>query len=164
MNLIGKHGVFIGWAAAAVLADQISKWLILNTIPLYRHIEVIPGLFNIVHFRNPGGAFGFFASNSGFYLSLVFLVVTIAAMGLIIYLYYELPPESRLPAAGLALVFGGAAGNMIDRLRFGNVVDFIDVYIGKYHWPAFNIADSAISVGVIIFAGYIIFKKTPAKG
>ncbi|MFP4194272.1 MAG: signal peptidase II [Desulfosalsimonas sp.] len=161
MNPVKKHGLFIGCAAGAVLADQISKWMILNIIPLYRHIEVIPGLFNIVHYRNPGGAFGLFASNSGFYLSLVFLVVTIAAMGLIIYLYSGLPAQSRLPAAGLALVFGGAAGNIIDRLRFGNVVDFIDVYVGDYHWPAFNIADSAISVGVIIFAGYVIFKKTP---
>ncbi|MCF8111680.1 MAG: signal peptidase II [Desulfobacteraceae bacterium] len=164
MNRVGKHGLFIGCAACCLLADQISKLLVLNIIPLYRHIEVIPGFFNIVHYRNPGGAFGLLASNSGFYLSLVFLAVTVAAMGLIIYLYSSLSPRNRLPVAGLALVFGGAAGNMIDRLRFGNVVDFIDVYIGKYHWPAFNIADSAISVGVIIFAGYVIFHKTPAKG
>lgn len=162
MNPVKKHGVFIGFAAGSIIADQASKWLILNYISLYESIQVIPGVFNIVHYRNPGGAFGLFASNSGFYLALTFLIITLAALGIILYLYLRISQKDSLLAAGLALVFGGAVGNMIDRLRFGNVVDFIDLHLGKYHWPAFNLADSTITIGMIIFAGYVIFKKVPA--
>ncbi|MFP3998535.1 MAG: signal peptidase II [Desulfobacterales bacterium] len=162
MNPVKKHGVFIGFATGAIIADQASKWLIVNNISLYESLQIIPGIFNIVHYRNPGGAFGLFASNSGFYLALAFMVITLAALGIILYLYSGISQKDRLLAAGLALVFGGAVGNMIDRLRFGNVVDFIDVYLGSYHWPAFNLADSSITIGMIIFAGYVIFKKVPA--
>ncbi|MFW6081596.1 MAG: signal peptidase II [Desulfosalsimonas sp.] len=161
MDLVRRHLFFPSAAAGVIAADQALKWLVLNMLPLYESIEVIPGFFSIVHYRNPGGAFGMFASNSGALLSLAFLVVTLLALGIIIYLYLRTPRENRLLTGGLALLFGGAAGNLIDRLRFGNVVDFIDVYAGDYHWPAFNLADSAITIGVIIFAGSVIFKKGP---
>lgn len=161
MEMVRKHKLFIGCAVFVTAADQAVKFLILSSVPLFKSIEVIPGFLDIVHYRNPGGAFGMFASNSGFLLSLIFLVVTLAALSLILYLYSRTPGENRLFAAALAFVFGGAAGNLIDRLRFGNVVDFIDVYVGKYHWPAFNLADSAITIGMIIFAWYVIFKKAP---
>ncbi|MFP4159351.1 MAG: signal peptidase II [Desulfobacterales bacterium] len=161
MELIRKHLLFASAAAGVIAADQALKLLVLRVIPLYESIEIIPGFFSIVHYRNPGGAFGMFASNSGVLLSAAFLAVTLGALGLIIYLYLRTPRENRLLLAGLALLFGGAAGNLIDRLRLGNVVDFIDVYAGDYHWPAFNLADSAITIGVVIFAGCVLFNKGP---
>ena len=162
MERIKRHILFIAVSAAVIAADQAAKWVILNLVPLHESIAVIPGFLNIVHFRNPGGAFGLFAEQSGFALGMVFFIITLVALGLIIYLYRQTPAAESLLAAGLAFVFGGAVGNLIDRLRFGNVVDFIDVYVKDYHWPAFNIADSAITLGVVIFAFYVIFRKMPA--
>lgn len=161
-DLLKRHFLFIFAAAGVIAADQAFKWAILNLLPLHEKIAVVPGLLNIVHYRNPGGAFGLFSAQSGFLTAVIFIVVTIAALGLIIYLYFRTPADMQLLAAGLALVFGGAAGNLIDRLRFGNVVDFIDLYVSNYHWPAFNLADSAITLGMIIFAWHVIFKKMPA--
>ncbi len=161
MDFVKRHRLFICLAAGVLAADQALKWIIVKHIPLYHKVEVIPGFFNIVHYRNPGGAFGMFASSGGILLALAFLVITIAAMALILYLYACTPREKPFFSSALALVFGGAAGNLADRLRFGNVVDFIDVYVGEHHWPAFNLADSAITIGMVIFAGYVIFKKAP---
>ncbi len=162
MERIKKHFLFIAVSAAVVAADQAAKWVILHLVPLHKTITVIPGFLNIVHFRNPGGAFGLFAAQSGFALGMVFFIITLVALGLIIYLYKQTPAGERLLAAGLAFVFGGATGNLIDRLRFGNVVDFIDLYVKDFHWPAFNVADSAITLGIVIFAFYVIFRKMPA--
>lgn len=145
-----------------VLADQLVKWMILAGLSLYESMVVIPGFLNIVHFQNPGGAFGMFAANNGFLLTAFFAAVTIGALGLIVYLYGKTPANQPVLTAGLALVFGGAAGNLIDRIRFGKVVDFIDVHAGAWHWPAFNLADSAITAGMCIFAFYVVFRKIPA--
>jgi signal peptidase II len=82
-------------------------------------------------------------------------------MGLVLYLYKNTPSEYPVLSAGFALIFGGALGNMIDRIRLGEVIDFIDLYIAHMHWPAFNIADSAISIGMVIFGFYIVFRKVP---
>lgn len=162
MSRIKRHFLFIAASAAVIAADQAAKWVILHLVPLHETITVIPGFLNVVHFRNPGGAFGLFAGQSGFAMGMVFFIITLVALGLIIYLYKQTPAGERLLAAGLAFVFGGAVGNLIDRLRFGNVVDFIDLYVKDYHWPAFNVADSAITLGVVIFAFYVIFRKMPA--
>jgi signal peptidase II len=83
------------------------------------------------------------------------------AVGLIFYFYHKTPPGQTLLSTGFALIFGGAIGNLIDRVRFGMVVDFLDFYIGRHHWPAFNIADSAITVGIFIFIYHLVVKKMP---
>jgi signal peptidase II len=95
--------------------------------------------------------------------TVVFLFISSLAIGLILYFYIKTPSGFAFLAAGFALIFGGAIGNLIDRVRFGMVVDFLDFYIGKYHWPAFNIADSAITVGLIIFLYHLLFKKLPEE-
>jgi signal peptidase II len=92
----------------------------------------------------------------------VFIVFSLIAAGLILWFYLQTPLAQRLLAFGLALIFGGALGNLIDRVRFGVVIDFLDLYIGDLHWPAFNVADSAITVGVVIFAAHMVFTKKPA--
>lgn len=148
-------------AGLVVLADQITKWLILENLPLYKSIVVIPGFFNLTHIHNPGGAFGFLAGQSFAVRHLMFVVVSLLATGLIFWFYYKTPPTHPFLAAGFALIFGGAIGNLIDRLRFGKVVDFLDLYVSGWHYPSFNIADSAISVGIAIFVYHLIFKKYP---
>lgn len=148
-------------AGLVVLLDQATKLLVLATIPLYHSIVVIPGFFNLTHIRNPGGAFGFMASGSHATRSLLFIGVSALAMGLIVYFYRSTPKTHPYLAAALAMIFGGAAGNLIDRLRFGEVVDFVDIYVGIHHWPAFNVADSAITIGVIVFVAHVVLGKMP---
>jgi signal peptidase II len=144
-----------------VLLDQATKLLVLAKMPLYHSITVIPGFFNLIHIRNPGGAFGFMAAGSQGLRNLLFVGVSIFAMGLIVYFYRSTPKTHPYLASALAMIFGGAVGNLVDRLRFGEVVDFLDVYVSTYHWPAFNVADSAITVGITIFIAHLVFGKMP---
>ena len=154
--------VKLAWVAALViLVDQVSKALILNNLPMHQSVNVIEGLFDITHIRNPGGAFGLMANMSAATRMFVFLFLSSLAVGLLFYLYIKTPKTHSFLATGFAMIFGGAIGNLIDRIRFGNVVDFLDFYIGKYHWPAFNIADSAITIGIFIFVFHLLFKKMP---
>ncbi|MFZ2631735.1 MAG: signal peptidase II [Desulfosalsimonadaceae bacterium] len=154
-----KYIMLVFTAGLVVVLDQLTKWLITRYLPFYSETKIIPGLLNLIHIHNPGGAFGIFAKNQGSLQSMAFIGVAVAAMGLILYLYRKTPSEYPVLSMGLALIFGGAFGNMIDRLRIGRVIDFIDLYVGRLHWPAFNIADSAITVGMVIFAFYILFRK-----
>ncbi len=148
-------------AGLVVVMDQITKALILDNLPLYNSITVVPGFFNITHIHNPGGAFGFLANQGAGLRKTVFLFVSLLAVCLIFWFYKKTPTTHRILATGFAMIFGGAVGNLIDRVRFGKVVDFLDFYIGNLHWPAFNIADSAITVGIGIFILHIVFKKLP---
>ena len=148
-------------AGLVVILDQVTKALILHYLPLYKNIAVIPGLFDITHIHNPGGAFGFLSGVSSKLRSIIFLFISSLAVGLIFYFYKKTPPALPWLSAAFALIFGGAIGNLVDRLRFGVVVDFLDFYIGNWHWPAFNIADSAITVGIIVFIVHLLFKKIP---
>jgi signal peptidase II len=148
-------------AGLVVLADQISKALVIRYLPVHESIPVIAGIFDITHILNPGGAFGLMANMSAIVRTVIFLFVSSLAVGLIFYFYIKTPSGYVLLATGFALIFGGAIGNLIDRVRFGMVVDFLDFYLGNYHWPAFNIADSAITVGIFIFLYHLLFKKMP---
>jgi signal peptidase II len=155
-----KKIALIGWVAGAVLVlDQVTKALVLTHLPLGGSIPVIPGLFDLTHVHNPGGAFGFLSGLSAEVRSLLFVAVSLLAAGLILYFYWQTPVRQRFLALGLCLLFGGALGNLVDRIRFGVVVDFLDLYVGDLHWPAFNVADSAITVGVFIFGYHILFRK-----
>lgn len=146
-------------SGSVLLLDLITKALVLAMLPLGKSVPVIPGFFDITHVHNPGGAFGFLAGLSVEFRAVLFIAVSLLAAMLIVYFYWQTPPDQRLLAFGLALVFGGAVGNLVDRIRFGIVVDFLDVYVGDLHWPAFNVADSAITIGVFIFAVHLIFQK-----
>ena len=161
MNDTKKHLRFGVICAAVVFLDQLTKWLVLAYIPLYTRIMVIPGFANLVHVQNPGGAFGLFSDQDALVRFILFVGVACVAAGLVLYLHWRTPAKHWPLTGGFAFIFGGAAGNLIDRIRHGKVVDFIDLHVGGYHWPAFNIADSAISVGMVIFAYYLIVKKIP---
>ncbi len=143
--------LLIGVPLVVLLVDQISKWWVLGNMALHQSMPVIPGLFNITSVRNPGAAFGLFSS-FGAGVRIAFLAgVSILAVVLLVVYYLKSRPRDGLPRFAAALVIGGAIGNLIDRIRFGEVVDFLDVYIGRHHWPAFNVADSAITVGITLF-------------
>jgi signal peptidase II len=131
--------------ATVASADQATKLIVLATRP---DITIIPGFFSLTFGTNTGVAFGLFRSFP--------LMVTLVGIGLLgailIYLVRQAHAATRLERVALTLVAGGASGNVIDRLRLGHVVDYLDFYVGAYRWPAFNLADSAISVGVVLLA------------
>jgi signal peptidase II len=147
-----------------IILDQVSKIIISGSIRFYDSIPVIDGFFNLVHVRNRGMAFGLMnRPDTG--ISQYFLIaVTIIAVLLIIIWAFKLKHGERGLLFGLSLILGGAVGNLIDRIRLKEVIDFLDVYMGSYHWPAFNVADSAITVGAIWIASYIIFFSSPGSG
>jgi signal peptidase II len=137
---------------AVIVLDQWTKWLVELHLPEGVQV-VVPGLFNLTHVRNTGVAFGLFAvhgvdTGSSWLLTGLGLVA-LAAVGV----YFGLAsPRERSLLVALALVVGGAVGNLIDRVSSGAVTDFIDVYVGTHHWPSFNVADSAISIGIVLLA------------
>ncbi len=115
---------------------------------LYQSIPVIPGCFNLTYITNPGAVFGLFAGLETSLRETIFLTTSIIAIAIIITCLYKY--RSVLSRAAFTLILAGALGNLVDRLRQGAVIDFIDLYVGQYHWPAFNIADSAITIGVTL--------------
>jgi len=150
-------------ALAVIVLDQISKFVLVSTIPEYRSVTVIEGFFNLVHVRNRGIAFGLM-NRPGQGLQFYFLVAaTIGAITLLLFWFRKMKDEDPKITVGLGLILGGAVGNFIDRLRLGEVIDFLDFYVGSYHWPAFNAADMAITVGILWLAVITIFRK-PSKG
>ena len=133
-----------------ILLDQVSKLLILHFLPLFSAMEIIPGFFNLVHVRNTGAAFSILAGVNSVWRQSLFVGLTIVVVGILLFAYGKLRPEDRWTRTAYALITGGALGNLVDRVRLGEVVDFLDCYVGAYHWPAFNLADSAISVGALM--------------
>jgi len=141
-----------GWpfliAAVVVVLDQATKALVRATLPLHVEVAVIPGLLSLTHVRNTGAAFGILnAAEFPYKATIIALVATAALIGIAVYAA-RLSPHQRWARLGLALVLGGAAGNLIDRVTAGYVIDFVDVYWKDWHFWAFNVADSAITVGV----------------
>lgn len=134
-------------AASIIIPDQITKAVVQQKYVLWDTAPVIPGFFNLVHVLNKGAAFGFLNRQDTDWQIWFFVAVTIFAVGFIYYLLSTADHGDRFFIWGLGLVLGGALGNLIDRIRFGFVVDFLDFYIGQYHWPAFNVADIAITCG-----------------
>lgn len=151
--------IFVLGAAAIVLLDQITKAAIVRNFLLHESLPVIDGFFNIVYVMNPGAAFGFLANMSETFRYLFFIGITVLVMTLIIYYILKIESQNRLYVLSLTLIFAGAVGNLIDRIRFGAVVDFLDLYIGTAHWPAFNVADSSITLGAVLIIWGMIKKR-----
>ncbi len=137
------------WLAALVLViDQITKRVVDTTLRLYESIPVHPS-FSLTYHRNQGAAFSFLSSAGG-WQRWFFIGLAVIASVLICFWIRQIPNDRKLEASAWALVLGGALGNLIDRVLYGYVIDFLDVYYGDWHWPAFNVADSAITVGVVL--------------
>lgn len=133
---------------AIVVLDQWTKWLVEVHLPHSASHAVVPGVLNLTHVKNTGVAFGLFARQGSDGGSWLLVVMGLVALGAV-FLYFRLAPaQNRLLLTALGLIVGGAVGNLIDRLASGAVTDFVDIYVGSFHWPAFNVADSAITVGI----------------
>jgi signal peptidase II len=154
-----KTCIFLLIVVSVIFIDQVTKALVVRNMSLYDSHTVIKHLFNITYVRNPGAAFGFLGGFPFLFRYVFFITVTLGAVLLIIY-YLRVSKAEYLPLiSALAFIFAGAVGNLVDRARFGEVIDFLDFYIGKYHWPAFNVADSAITIGSIALAALMILKR-----
>ena len=142
-----KYFLFIGLALIILFLDQASKWMAVTHIEAHESLSVIPGFFNVVLVNNRGMAFGIFSqTRSGFYYFFL-LATTIGVTGVILFFFFWMKETQNWLTIGLSLILGGALGNLVDRVRLGYVIDFLDFFLKGYHWPAFNVADSAVTVG-----------------
>lgn len=155
-----RSGLAWLWLSSLVLLlDQITKLMVMAGLSPYQDVVALTPFFNLVHVHNTGAAFSLFADQPGWQRGF-FLTVALAASAVIVHLLRR-PQSQRLFPMALALILGGALGNVIDRLLYGHVIDFLDLYLGAWHWPAFNVADSAITLG----AGLLIvdgLRRKPA--
>ena len=153
------------WLAVSsliVVVDQITKLIANHALSLYQAYPVLPSL-NLTLMYNKGAAFSFL-SEAGGWQRWFFTVLAVVVSIVIVIWIRRLPARETWMAAGLSLVLGGAIGNVIDRITYGHVIDFIDVYYASYHWPAFNVADSAITVGATILVVHALFFHKPQTG
>jgi signal peptidase II len=150
---------YVAITIAVIILDIWTKALVLARIDLYEAIPVIPNFFQLVHVRNTGAAFGIGANAASKLVPILLNVGAIAVFCVVVVYALRTAVTDRLLQTGLHLILGGAIGNLVDRFRFGYVVDFLDVYVGNYHWPAFNVADSAICIGIALL--FLDMRKKP---
>ena len=141
---------FLATFVIAYPLDQLTKLWIVANFHYGENLTVISGFFDLTHVRNPGGAFSLFAGGTSEYRLAFFLVAGAIAVSLLFVFYRRLPPNAWISAAALGSILGGALGNLTDRVVYGEVIDFLDFYVGSYTWPTFNVADSCIVVGVCV--------------
>jgi len=154
----GKY-VFVALVAVAVVAlDQVTKIWVDSAYELYQSVPILSWL-NLTYVRNSGAAFSLFADHSATFRVPFFFVVALVAGGAIAFFVHQTPPSQRSVLLACGLVLGGAVGNLIDRVIYGEVIDFVDVHWRGMHWPAFNVADSGISVGVTLLLLRSIFVR-----
>ena len=149
-------------ALVVLVADQATKYLITAFFPLHGGVEIVPGFANLVHARNPGAAWGILADSTSSLRRLFLVLVSIAALTGIIWIVVASNRIDSLLLIALSCFFGGALGNLVDRVRFGEVIDFVDVYVGNLHWPAFNVADASLCVGTALFFVHFLLRKERA--
>ncbi len=152
-HFLGAVGVF--------LADQASKWAITERIVLHESVPVIPGFFRLTHVVNRGAAFGLLSDSE--WNVAILILFSLVALAVVSTLLWRNSHRVSTTGFGLALILGGAVGNLWDRLLDGRVVDFLDFQLGGYHWPAFNVADGAIVMGAMLLVMEILFAKKPAE-
>ena len=154
-----KSGFVLLIAGTVLAADQLTKSIIRRSVPLYESFPIIDSFFHITHVRNTGGAFSLFADAGDAIRIPFFLLASTVALGALLYFVRQVPSDRRWLLFALAGVLGGALGNLVDRVLFGRVTDFLDVSWRGYHWPAFNVADSFITTGVVILIAHSLFAR-----
>lgn len=160
-----RYGLLIGVAGLVVLVDQFTKVWVDRTMRIYESVPIVPGLLDLHYIRNTGAAFGFLSgSHAGFRIPFFILVSTLA-IGIILFLFHKLEESEVMMPLALSLVLGGALGNLIDRIRLGEVIDFILIHYRAFHWPAFNVADIGITVGVflLVLRIFLLDRKQPVR-
>ena len=162
MNLHLMRKLHLLIALSVVILDRVAKWAVARNIALHDSIPVIPDFFRITHVENRGAAFGLFADSPSEWKIAVLVLFSVVALVIVSALLWRISHALSTTGVGLALILGGAIGNLWDRLVSGKVVDFLLFYIGQYQWPAFNVADSAIVIGAGLLVIEILFTKAPA--
>lgn len=142
-----------------IAADQISKSIVVATVPFYGSVPVIPGFFSISHIHNTGAIFGMFNGSGNKLLSILLPIATLTAMILVILYFLKTPASQKALRLALALVTAGALGNFIDRIARGHVIDFLEVHVKKFTWPTFNVADSCISIGAVLLIFIVVTRR-----
>jgi signal peptidase II len=156
-----KYHIMI--AGLIVTLDRMTKWLVAQRITLHDSVDVIPGLFRLTHVQNQGAAFGLFSDSPSEWKVAMLILFSVAALAVVTALLWRNGNALNATAIALSLVFGGALGNLWDRIANGRVIDFLDFYVGVHHWPAFNIADSAIVVGALLLLSEIFLAPQEEK-
>ncbi len=158
-GLLLRNVLLASVTGLVIFFDQLTKLQIMQTMRLHESIPIVPNLFSLTYIRNPGAAFGLLAGSSNAFRMVFFGLTSIFALVLLCTILFRMPERDWMGRLSVAGILGGAVGNLIDRLRYGEVIDFLDVYVDTYHWPAFNVADSAITVGVIVLIIHFAFEK-----
>jgi signal peptidase II len=157
--LSSKSTRIVFLVAVIVAFDQLTKFIVDRSMPLHHSIPIIEGFFSLTYVRNTGAAFGIFAGSAELFRRPFLILVSVVAIGFIVVMLKRLRDSEKWLVTALAFVLGGAIGNLIDRVLYGEVIDFLDCFWGSYHWPAFNVADSFITVGVTITLFILIKAK-----
>lgn len=150
-------------ASLIVTLDRTTKWLVARRITEHDSVEIIPGMFRLTHVQNQGAAFGLFSDSPSEWKVAMLILFSVAALAVVSALLWRNGNALNATAIALSLVFGGALGNLWDRVANGRVIDFLDFYLGSHHWPAFNIADSAIVVGALLLLSEIFLAPQEEK-
>jgi signal peptidase II len=154
-----KYIFVLSVAAVVLMFDQITKWYIRETVGLYESIVILDSFFHITHVRNAGGAFGLFAGAHRALRLPFFVLVSLGAVGALLFFVRRVEPGHRLLLFALGAILGGALGNLVDRMVSGEVTDFLDFHWRGYYWPAFNVADSFITTGMVILLLYSLLVR-----
>ncbi len=156
--------LYLSIALLMVLLDRWTKYIVARRIPLYSHIQIIPGFFRLTHTENTGAAFSLFADSTAPWKTGLLIAFSVIALIVVSILLWKNHHARIASGIGLALIMGGAVGNLWDRVARGRVVDFLLFYVGRYQWPVFNLADSAICIGAGLLVLEIVFAKSSLMG
>jgi len=162
MNKTSARTLYLLIAIVVVVLDRWTKHVVAKRISLYSHIQVIPGFFRLTHTENTGAAFSLFADSPAHWKTGLLIAFSVVALAVVSFLLWKNDRAHVVTGIGLALIMGGALGNLWDRVTSGRVVDFLLLYVKRYQWPVFNLADSAIVVGAGLLIVEILFHKSSA--
>jgi len=154
---------YVGLVLVLVALDQVSKAAFVQAIPPYGVKTVIPGFMNLNHVRNTGAIFGLMSRSGGRGVTIVLGVLSLLALALVVYYFLRTPSSQKAAKWSLTLILAGALGNQIDRFVRGYVIDFVELYVGRFHWPTFNLADSCISLGAVLLILSIFIRRPHAS-
>ncbi len=156
-----KSVPYLALILGLAVLDQVSKAIVAGAVDLYRVVPVIPGFFNITRIHNSGAIFGILSGSGNLPVFLLLTGASLFALGFVVYYFIKTPATDVFTRVSLALILAGALGNLTDRVLRGHVIDFLDFYVGRHHWPFFNVADSCITVGALLLV-VIFFRRKPA--
>jgi signal peptidase II len=155
-----RHAPYILLIFGLAVLDQFTKVLVASKVYLYESVPVIRGFFNLTRIHNKGAIFGFFSNSDKLPIFVLLTGASFCALALVVYYFVKTPPAERYTKTALSLILAGALGNLFDRLLRGYVIDFLDFYLKRWHWPFFNVADSCITVGAVLLVA-IFFRRKP---